>query len=121
MTLIATARASDEIAEIWWLVAWAGLILPALLGIIALTLSLIPRGNSLIALRTAVVGGLISLIPVLFALHVYRIDFVAVGGDGTSASPPLLSVLALPMLPFLVCLTAGTIAYGRRRAPVPQV
>jgi len=110
MTLIATASAADEIAEIWWLVAWAGLILSAVLCIVALTLSMVPRGNRLMALRIAVVGGSISLIPVLFALHIYRIDFVAVGGDGTPASPPLLSALALPLLPFLACLAAAGIA-----------
>jgi hypothetical protein len=120
MALIATARASDGIAEIWWLVAWACLIFPAVLGIIALTLSVIPRGNRLMALRIAVVGGSISLIPILFTLHIHRIDFVAAGGDGTPASPPLLSVIALPLLPFLACLAAGAIAYGRRRTPVSQ-
>lgn len=120
MTLIATASASDEIAEIWWLLAWAGMILPAVLGIAALILSLVPRGNRLMALRAAFVGGLISLFPILFTLHIYRIDYVVVGGDGTPASPPLFSVIALPLLPFLVCLVAGGIAYVRRDALVAQ-
>jgi len=117
MTLIATARASDGIAEIWWLVAWAGLILPAVLCVVALLLSMVARGNKLMALRIAVVGGAISLIPILFTLHIYRIDFVAVAGDGTPASPPLLSVMALPLLPFLACLVAGGIAYARVKRP----
>jgi hypothetical protein len=120
MTFIATARASDGIDEIWWLVAWAGLILPAVLGIVALAMSMIPRGNRLIALRIAVIGGAISLIPIVFTLYIYRIDFVAVGGDGTAASSPIFSVMIWPLLPFLVCLAAAGVSYFHRRAPVTQ-
>ncbi len=120
MTLIATVTASDEIAEIWWLVAWAGFIVPAILGLGALVLTAVSRRNRILAMRIAAIGGLVSLIPILFTLHVYRIDFVAVGGDGTPASPPLLSVMALPLTPLIVCLVAGSIVYVRRRNPITQ-
>ena len=84
-------------------------------GLVALTLSIGSVARGLIAIRTAIAGGAIALIPFLFALNVYRIDFVAVGGDGTPASAPLPLAMALPLLPFLVCLLAGVIAQIRRR------
>jgi hypothetical protein len=120
MTIIATVTASDEIAEIWWLVTWAGLIVPTILGLVTLVLTAVSRRNSVLAMRIAAIGGLISLVPILFALHVYRIDFVGVGGDGTPASPPLLSVMALPLMPLIVCLVAGSTAYVRRRNPTTE-
>ena len=117
MTLIATATASEGIDEIWWLIAWAGLILSFVLCIVTLTISMIFRGSRVLAICLAVIGAAVSLFPILFALHIYRIDFVAVGGDGTSASPPIVSVMIWPLLPFFICLVAGGIAYARRSSP----
>jgi hypothetical protein len=117
MTLIATATASDGIDEIWYLIAWAGLILSYVLGIVTLTVSMISRGSRALAIWLAVIGAAVSLFPILFVLHIYRIDFVAVGGDGTSASPPIISVMIWPLLPLFICLVAGGIAYTHRRSP----
>lgn len=116
MTLIATVRASDEIDQIWWIVSWVALILPLILGGIALTLSFVGRGSRSLALWSAVIGGLISLFPILFALHIYRIDFVAVGGDGTKASPPLLSAMGLSLLPLVFCVVVVGVVFVRRRS-----
>lgn len=117
MTLIATATASEGIDKIWWLIAWAGLILSFVLGIVTLTMSVISRGSRVLAIWLAVTGAAVSLFPILFALHIYRIDFVAVGGDGTSPSPPILSVMICPVLSFFICLIAGGIAYPHRKSP----
>ncbi len=117
MTLIATATASEGINEIWWLIAWAGLVLSYVLGIVTLMMSVISQGRSVLTIWLAVTGVAVSLLPILFALHIYRIDFVAVGGDGTPASPPILSVMIWPLLPFVICLIAGGIAYACRKSP----
>jgi hypothetical protein len=111
ITLLATVSNSDAIPEIWHWIAWVGLILSVILAILSLIQSFIPHGNKLMALWFAMVGSFISLYPVLFVLHIYRIDYIAVGGDGTSASPPLISVLIWPLLPFIGCLLAAVICY----------
>ena len=117
MILIATATPLERIDDIWWLIAWAGLILSSALGILTLAMSMIPRCSKLIAIWLAAIGGAIALYPILFVFHIYRIDFVAVGGDGTPASPPILAVMAWPSLPFLFCLMAGGVAHLRRNSP----
>ncbi len=111
ITLLATVSNSDGIPEVWYWIAWVGLILSVILAVLSLILRVIPRGNKLLALWFAMVGCFISLYPVLFVLHIYRIDYIAVGGDGTSASPPLISVLIWPLLPFIGCLLAAVICY----------
>ena len=111
ITLLATVSNSDGIPEIWHWIAWLGLILSVILAVLSLIQILIPRGNKLMALWFAMVGSFISLYPVLFILHIYRIDYIAFGGDGTSASPPLISVLIWPLLPFIGCLLAALICY----------
>ena len=112
-TILATAFRSEEISEIWYWIAWLGLVLSVVLAVSSLVLSFLPRGNQRLAIWNPVIGGLIALYPPLFVLHIYRIDYIAVGCDGTRASPPLISVLVWPSLPLMVCLLAIFIACVR--------
>lgn len=113
--MIATAFPSEGLDEIWHLLTFASWCSAAILGLIALTLCLLPRRNRIKVLWFSLAGGLLSLFPILFAHHVYRIDFVPVAGDGTPASPPLISAMAWPLMPLGVCLLAACIASARHR------
>lgn len=109
------ARASDEIDGIWWTLNWAGLLLGLILGLTSIGFALSRRGNLKESWQMAIPGGISALFPLLFALHVYHIDYVAIGIDGTPASPPVLSALAVPSIPLILCVTAGTIAWRKGR------
>ncbi|MFM2197897.1 MAG: hypothetical protein RLZZ505_1329 [Verrucomicrobiota bacterium] len=112
--MIATAFPSEGIDEIWHLLSFASWCLATILGLIALILCVLPSKNRIKALWVAAAGGLLSIYPILFVLHIYRIDLVPVGRDGTPASPPLISAMAWPLMPLGVCLLAASIAYARR-------
>ena len=112
-TMIATAFASEGLDEIWHLLAFACWCSAAVFGLIALILCLTLRKHRLKAIWVSLAGGLLSRYPILFAHHVYRIDFVPVGGDGTPASPPLIFAMAFPLMPLGVCLLAAGIACAR--------
>lgn len=113
--MIATAFPSEGIDDIWRLLSVAGWFSANILGLIALILCLMPRKHRIKALRVSLAGGLLSLYPIQFSLHIYRIDFVPVAGDGTPASPPLISAMAWPLMPLGVCLLAAGIACVRYR------
>lgn len=113
--MIATAFPSEGIDDIWRLIAFACWCSATILGLIALIFCLLPRKNRIKALWITLAGGLFSLYPILFSLHVYRVDFFPVEMDGTRASPPLISALAWPLLPLGVCLLAACIACVRHR------
>ncbi len=113
--MIATAFPSEGIDDIWRLLSVADWFSANILGLIALILCLMPRKHRPKALRVSLAGGLLSLYPILFSLHIYRINFVPVEMDGTPASPPLISAMAFPLMPLGLCLLAACIAYARHR------
>ncbi len=115
MPMIATAFPSEGIDYIWRLLSVACWCSAAILGFIALLLCVSPRKNRIKAIWVSLWGGLLSLYPILFVLHIYRIDFVPVARDGTPASPALISAMAWPLMPLGACLIAAGIAYARRR------
>jgi len=115
LTIIATASASDEIDPWVWSVVWLGFILAAVLAFSALVSSIAASGRAPVPTLLSVAAGLTSLIPIAFAYHLYRIDFVAVDRDGTRASGPLWRALAWPAAPLLVALLAGSIMIFRQR------
>ena len=51
--------------------------------------------------KLAVVAILVGLIPLIWHLHIYRIDFVPSYQDVTPASSPIWMAMAIPMLPIL--------------------
>jgi hypothetical protein len=111
--MIATAFPSEGVDEIWHLLSFASWCSAAILGLIALILCVSPSKNRIKALWVSLAGGLLSLYPILFVLHIYRIDFVPVEMDGTPASPPLIFAMAWPLMPLGVCLLSASIAYAR--------
>lgn len=116
--MIATAFPSEGIDEIWFLLWHACWFSAALLGLISLILCFLPRNNRIKVLWIALAGGLLSMYPLLFSLHVYRIDYVAFEMDGTPASPPLISAMSFPLIPLGACLFAACAACGRHRGTV---
>ena len=114
LTIIATATASDEIGPWAWQFAWVCLLLAAVLALSALIGSIVSCNLRQRPAWLALAGGLISLVPLGFAFYVYRIDYVAVGGDGTPASAPLWRALIWPAAPLFVALLAAFITFIRR-------
>ena len=113
--MIATVMPSEDIDEPWWLLAQACWVMAAILGLIALILCLLPRKHQIKALWVSLTGGLLSVYPILFALHVYRVDYIPVEMDGTPASPPLISAMTFPLMPLGGCMLTACIAFGRHR------
>ena len=121
LTLIATASASDEIDPWVWSVVWLGFALAAVMAFSALVSSINGGGRASVPILLSIAAGLISLIPIAFAYHIYRIDFVAVDGDGTRAPGPLWRALAWPAAPLLVAFLAVSITIFRQRRRITAI
>jgi hypothetical protein len=112
---LATATASEEISDLWAMVALVSFVLSAILGSVAIVGSFFPKlwlrwFHSIVLF--AVLSGLIA---VAFVTYVYVIDYAAVDGDGTKASPPIWEPLAIPALPIAASLLALFIEHRRRQ------
>lgn len=115
--IFATTSASDEVAPIWWQVAWYCFIFGSVVALFALGASLFSR-TAHRALRPRLMAGiaiLFSVFPLGFDAYIHHIDFVEVGGDGTRASGPLWRAILFPLLPVMVALLAIGIASVRQR------
>ena len=114
--IFATASASEEMARWIWKFSLGCYVVALLLALVALGGCFVKgyRGS----LGLALLGGLISLIPVTFAVYVHHIDFVEVGADGTPASEPLWKALAVPLFPLVGSLLAAVITFRKAHRPL---
>jgi hypothetical protein len=112
-SVLATVSASDELPEIWWQSAFAAFLSGCLLAFVVLVTSLVMRRRPAWFLPTAFAAMIFGLAGFVFAAHVYRIDYHAVGTDGTKAPPTFWQALALPGLPIVASLAALAVHYRR--------
>lgn len=107
--ILATVTASEELPDSWHWIAWAAYVSAAVLSVVLLVAAFVVRSRVAWFDPIAATAFLAGSVAFGFCAYVYQIDYVAVGYDGTKASPPIWQALCLPSLPVLFTLTAMTI------------
>jgi hypothetical protein len=105
-TILATVTASDELPELWNHVALGAFLLGALLSLMLLIASIVVRARRGWFHPCLILAFCASGFALAFFAYVYKIDYVAVGYDGTEASLPIWQALWVPSLPLLTSLIA---------------
>ena len=96
MFLLATARPSDTVDHELFVVA-AVLFYPACVtALLALIFTCAVRKHPRTALLFSFLTFILAIFPFAFWSHIYHIDYVEVGTDGTRPSPPYWRALWLP-------------------------
>lgn len=113
MFLLATATASEELPDSWHYITLAAFTSAAVVSLVLLVTALVGRTRLTWFYPATALTLLIGSVALVFCAYVYKIDYVAVGGDGTKASPPIWKALWLPSLPLMISL-AATVIYRIR-------
>ena len=119
---ILACSASDAIDPEVFMVAAVLFYAACLIGLLALISKFTLRKHPDIVLALSILTVVLAIFPFLFCSHIYSIDYVAIGGDGTRASPPFWKALWLPALPIFVgsTLTVLSLSAQRRKVKIPQ-
>ena len=104
--ILATATASEELPDSWYWIALNAFVSAAVLSVVLLVAAFVVRNRVAWFYPIAATAFLAGSIAFGFSAYVYQIDYVAVGYDGTKASPPIWQALCLPSLPVLSTLAA---------------
>ena len=115
--LLATATPSEELPELWIWIAFAAFSFVVVLSFVLLVVASVVRTRISWLYPVAALTLLIESVALGFYAYVYKIDYVAVGFDGTKTSPPIWKALFLPSLPLLATLTAMVIYRIRAARP----
>ena len=122
MSVLATTSPSDAIDPEVLTVAIVLFYSASLVGLLALISKFTVCKYPDIILALSILTIMLAIFPFLLGSHIYSIDYVAVGGDGTKASPPFWKALWLPALPLFVgsTLTALSLFAQRHKVKIPQ-
>lgn len=122
MSLLATTSPSDAIDPEVFTVAIVLFYSACLIGLLALISKFAFRKHPDILLALSILTIVLAIFPFLLGSHIYSIDYVAAGRDGTKASPPFWKVLWVPALPIFVgsTLTVLSLSAQRRKVKIPQ-
>ena len=122
MSLLACTSPSDAIDPEVFTVAIVLFCSSCLVGLLALVSKFTLRKHLDIFLALSILTLVLAIFPFLFGSHIYSVDYVAVGRDGTKASPPFWKVLWVPALPIFIgsTLTALSLSALRRKLKIPQ-
>lgn len=112
-TILATATASEELPDSWHWIALIAFVSAAVLSVLLLVASFLVRRRVPWFAPLALFALLAGSLALGFWAYVYKIDYVAVGYDGTKASPPIWQAFSVPSLPVLATLTALVIYRAR--------
>lgn len=107
--IFATATASEELPDSWYYIAFAAFTSAVVLSFVLLVVGIVARTRIPWFYPVAAVALVAGGVGLGFGAYVYKIEYVAVGFDGTKASPPIWQALWLPSLPILASLTAMVI------------
>lgn len=115
MPLLATSFPSEAIDPEVFVVAASLFYSACLAGLIALIAMFTLRGATDLVLALSTLAIVLAIFPFLFCCHIYAIDYVAVGGDGTPASPPFWRALWVPALPAFAGSALTVLSYSSKR------
>jgi hypothetical protein len=105
MLLLATTRPSEEVDHELFMVAGAMYCSACLVGVLALIFAFTLRRYPGVVLILSFLTFALGIFPFVFGSYIYHIDYIAVGRDGTRASPPFWRALWILALPLFAGLT----------------